>query len=102
MQHIPDFHIKALIVDEHRHAHIFRHDEVTVPEVMEVLSSDEYLTIDAKEGRIRVIGRSNNGQMLTVVLGQRAAVDVYGLVTARPASRPERKFYEEHMKGEAA
>ena len=72
------------------------------PTHRQFIDSDEYLTIDAKDGRVRVIGHAGSGRMLTVVLGQRAAPDVYGLVTARPASRPERKFYQAHMEGEAA
>ena len=88
-----DLVIKVLIVDEHRIAHIARH-QVTVEEVQEIVSGD-YVYIKAREDRWLVIGKTKAGRFLTVVVGERSGKGSYGLVTARPASREERSFYRE-------
>ena len=88
-----DLVIKVLVVDEHRIAHIARH-QVTVEEVREIVSGD-YVYIKAREDRWLVIGETKAGRFLTVVVGERSQKDSYGLVTARPASREERSFYRE-------
>ena len=98
MQHYPDFLIKALVIENDRPGHIARHDGITVDDVVEVLSGD-IVIIDAKDGRFRVIGPAADDTMWTVVIGPREAAGVYGLITARRASRPERRYYNEQMEG---
>ena len=88
-----DLVVKVLVVDEHRIAHIARH-EVTVDEVKEIVSGD-YVWIKARQDRWLLIGETKSGRFLTVVLAERSQQDTYGLVTARPASREERSFYRE-------
>lgn len=88
-----DLVIKTLIVDDHRIAHIARH-QVTIEEVQQIVSGD-YVYIKAREDRWLLIGRTKTGRFLTVVVGERSQKDTYGLVTARPASREERSFYRE-------
>lgn len=88
-----DLVIRALLVDEQRASHIARH-QVTVEEVQEVVSGD-YVYIKAREDRWLLIGKTKSGRFLTVVVGERSRKDIYGLVTARPASRQERGFYRE-------
>ena len=93
-----DLVIKVLIVDEHRIAHIARH-QVTVGEVQEIISGD-YVYIKAREDRWLVIGETKTGRLLTVVVGERSERGSYGLVTARPSSREERSFYREMVLGQ--
>lgn len=88
-----DLVIDTLVVDEHRVAHIARH-QVTIEEVQQAVSGN-YAFIQGHHGRWLVIGRTKQGRFLTVVAGERAAKNTYGLVTARPASRPERSLYRE-------
>lgn len=88
-----DLVIKTLIVDEHRIAHIARHN-VTIDEAKQIVSGD-YVHIKAREDRWILIGKTTQGRFLTVVVGERSEGDTYGLVTARPASREERSFYTE-------
>ena len=84
-------HIRRLVWDPGNIAHIARHD-VTVDEVEEVGHGDpvalrSYLT------RIVLIGPTQAGRMLAVVL-EPEGEDVYYPVTARPASRKERRYYQ--------
>lgn len=88
-----DLVIEILIVDDHRVAHIARH-QVTVAEVHEVIAGD-YAYIRGREGRWLVIGKTRQDRFLTVVVGERSEPGVFGLVTARPARRAERRFYQE-------
>lgn len=85
-----DLVIRTLIVDEHRLVHISRH-QVTIEEVQEIVSGD-YVFIQGHHERWLLIGKSSQERFLTVVVGERAQSNVYGLVTARPASREERNF----------
>lgn len=89
---------EVLIVDEHRLEHIARH-AVTLAEVQEIISGD-YAHIKAREERWLLIGQTPSGQFLTVVVGERSQKDTYGLVTARPASREERRFYQKMAQGQ--
>ena len=88
-----DLVIETLVVDEHRIDHIARH-QVTIEEVQEIVSGD-YVYIRGREGRWLLIGQTQKGRFLTVVVGERAQKNIYGLVTARPARREERSFYRE-------
>ncbi len=88
-----DLVVEILVVDEHRIEHIARH-QVTIEEVREVVSGD-YVYIQGHERRWLLIGKTEKGRFLTVVVGERTARNTYGLVTARAASREERSFYRE-------
>jgi uncharacterized DUF497 family protein len=88
--------VETLIVDEQRVAHIARHD-ITVDEVREVVSSD-YVYIQGRQDRWLLIGKTTQGRFLTVVVGEREQANTYGLVTARPARREERRLYQELVK----
>jgi uncharacterized DUF497 family protein len=88
--------VETLIVDEQRVAHIARHD-ITVDEVREVVSSD-YVYIQGRQDRWLLIGKTTQGRFLTVVVGEREQANTYGLVTARPARREERRLYHEVVK----
>jgi uncharacterized DUF497 family protein len=73
-------------------AHIARHG-VLSNEVDDVCGGD-YLVRQAYEGRLMLIGPTATGRMLAVVLEFEGEDAVYP-VTARPASRKERRLYQQ-------
>ncbi len=85
--------IRRLLWDAWNVAHIARH-AVTPEEVEEVCQGRPWTSQTYKE-RIRVIGPTRAGRMLTVILAPQADIGVYYTVTARPASRKERRAYRE-------
>lgn len=91
-----DFVIESLVVDEHRINHIARH-EISIKEVLEVVLGN-YVYIKGREDRWLLIGKTKKERFLTVVVGERAKKNTYGLVTARPSRRDERSFYKEIAK----
>lgn len=88
-----DVKIDKLIVEEDRPEHIARHN-VTEKEVKEVISA-KYVFIKGREDKWLLIGKTKTNRFLTIVVGERKQKGVFGLVTARPASREERSFYQE-------
>ena len=89
--------VVLLIWDPWNVAHNARH-EVTPDEVEEVCHDDP-MTSATYEGRLRVIGQTLAGRMLTVILAPRNGDGTYYTVTARSASRKERRFYSESQGG---
>jgi uncharacterized DUF497 family protein len=89
-------HIRHLSWDPGNIAHIALHD-VTVEEAEEVCHGDP-VTLHSYLGRIIVIGPTSAGRMLAVVLDPEGS-DVYYPVTARPASRKERRYYQQQKGG---
>ena len=85
--------IDELIIEEDRSGHIAKHN-VTIREVIEVTEHD-YAFIEGKHGRWILIGSTKRKRMLSVVIGVRRKKNVYGLITARPASKNEKGFYKE-------
>lgn len=71
-------------------AHVAQHD-VTLDEVEEVRLGDP-MSADAYAGRVMVIGPTNSGRMLAVIISH-VDNDMYDVITARPASRKERRRY---------
>lgn len=88
-----DVIVDELIIEEDRPEHIARHN-VIVEEVNEVISA-KHVFIKGREDKWLLIGKTKNNRMLTIVIGERKKKGVFGLVTARPASREERSFYQE-------
>lgn len=82
--------LKALVWDEWNLAHIARH-EVTKDEVEQAVKRDA-LWSATYANRIRLIGQTTSGRLLTVILAPKDESSYYP-VTARPASRSERKRY---------
>lgn len=82
--------ILRLIWDSWNIAHIARHG-VTQDEVEEVCHNNPLVQI-GKKGRLLIIGLSQDGKMLTVILDEEHR-GVYYPVTARAASKKERKLY---------
>jgi uncharacterized DUF497 family protein len=97
MDTVLDFVLERLEVENDRPAHVARHN-ITIDEVLEVLTGD-YIVGDGKHGRHVVIGKTQQLRFLAVVLGEREAPGTYGLITARPARRSERKAYMQIFKG---
>lgn len=83
-------YILRLVWDSWNVAHITLHG-VTQDEVEEVCHNDPLVQI-GKKGRLLVIGLNQDTKMLTVILDQES-LGVYYPVTARTASKKERKLY---------
>lgn len=90
-----DIVIEELVIEKDRLGHIAKHD-VKEAEVREVVDGD-YAYIQTKLGRWILIGKTKKGRILAVIVGPREKRGVYGLVTARPADREERSFFQEFI-----
>jgi uncharacterized DUF497 family protein len=83
--------VRRLVWNERNIAHIARH-EVTADEVEEVCHGD-FVALESYQGRLLLLGPTATGRMLGVVLEPQSEAGVYFPVTARPASRRERRYY---------
>lgn len=90
--------IRRLIWDAWNVAHIFCH-QVIPEEVEEACQSDDPYTDQGEKGRIRLVGPTARGRMLAVILDPEEEEGVYYPVTARPASRKERRLYRQQKGG---
>lgn len=77
-------------------AHIWHH-RVRISEVQEVVDGD-YLIESGHSGRIVVVGPTTAGRILAVVLEPEGS-GVFFPVTSRPASRTERRRYQDQRGG---
>lgn len=91
--------VKRLIWDAWNVAHIARHE--VVPDEVEEVCHGRPMTSQTYGERLRVVGPSRSGKMLTVILAPQEEEGVYYVVTARPASRKERRRYQELEGGES-
>ncbi|MBA2526424.1 MAG: BrnT family toxin [Pyrinomonadaceae bacterium] len=87
---------RDLLWDSGNVAHIAWHG-VTPQEVEEVCGGSA-MAVPAHRGRLILIGPTDSGRILAVVLEQETRRFFY-CVTARPASRRERREYREHLEG---
>lgn len=90
--------IKSLEWDAFNVSHIAKHD-VTVDEVEEVCMSKPHFT-EAKSNRLRAIGETSEHRVLTIILADKGNGGYY-TVSARSASRKERKLLIAARGGEA-
>lgn len=88
--------IRRLHWDPGNVTHIARHQ--VSPEEVEDACQNSPMVSQSYMGRLRVIGPTDFGRMLIVILDPESN-DVYYPVTARPASRKERRRYEEEQEG---
>ena len=91
--------LRRLIWDPGNVHHIARH-EVLPAEVEEVCGGN----VIAEQGyadRLRLVGPTLAGRMLAVVLAPEPQGGDYYVITARPASRKERRMYQERKQEEA-
>ena len=84
--------VESLIWDPSNVGHIARHN-VTLNEVEEVCQSS-FISSNSYGGRFLVVGLTQAGRALAVVV-EPSVDDRYYVVTARPASRRERRWYRE-------
>ncbi len=78
--------------------HIARKNhEATPEEVEQVVFSDTSIAGQAHSGRIRIIGQTKAGRLLTVVLDPEGD-GIWFCVTAHPPSAENRKRYKEEIK----
>lgn len=90
-------YIRRLRWDPGNIAHIARHQ--VSPREVEQVCNGEHIQRAAYAGRIMVIGLSQAGRALSVVLDPEGG-DIYYVVTARPSSRKERRIYNSAQRGE--
>lgn len=88
-----------LIWDQWNISHIARHG--ATPEEVEELATNDPIVSEAYGGRLRLIGKVAAGRVPTVIVAPKETGGYY-VVTARPASCPERRFYEQQKGGEQA
>jgi uncharacterized protein len=86
--------VRRLIWDAWNVAHIARH-QVT-PEEVEQTCHGAPETLTGKKGRLLLIGPTTAGRMIAAVL-EPLGRGVFYPVTARPASRKERRYYQEQQ-----
>lgn len=84
--------VRRLVWDAWNVAHIARHG-VTPGEAEEVCQGPHIIR-QAYKGRVMLIGPTSTGRILVVIL-EREGPETYYPVTARPASRGERRLYQE-------
>ncbi len=93
-----DIVIDELVIEDDRQEHIAKH-QINVDEVLEVVFGD-YVTGEGKEGRILLIGKTSSQRLITVIIGKRAGINKYGLVTARDVKKKEKLLYQQEFKGD--
>jgi uncharacterized DUF497 family protein len=84
--------VEQLIWEEWNVEHIARHD--VRPQEVEEVCHGQFVASATYGGRLRLIGRTANGRMLTIILAPEGEGNYYP-VTARPASRKECRRYDE-------
>lgn len=83
--------ITQLIWDDWNIDHIARHD--VAPEEVELSFSDpDAIFLQAKQGRVMILGRANK-RLITTVLNAQEIRGLYYVITARDMSKKERAFY---------
>lgn len=92
-----DVIIEEFIVESGREEHIAKHN-VLLEEVIEIVSGN-YVYIQGKLDRWLLIGKTKKERFVTVIVGERRKKNTYGLVTARPARKEEKSFYQEFTLG---
>ncbi len=86
-------YIRLLIWDTWNITHIARHQ--VIPEEVEYVCHGEPIVSDTYKKRLRVVGPTRSGRVLTVILAPEDEDGIYYPVTARPSDRKERRNYEQ-------
>ena len=89
--------VRRLLWDAWNVPHIARH--CVIPEEVEEACHGDPYTDEGKKVRVRLVGPTRSGRMLAVILDPEQEEGVYYPVTARPASRKERRLYREQKGG---
>ena len=88
--------VRKLVWDEWNIAHIARHK--VLPEEVEEICKTNCQTEDAQKGRIRITGITHAGRIISAFLDPEPQIDVYYTVSARDASKKERRSYTKWRK----
>jgi uncharacterized DUF497 family protein len=91
--------VQRLVWDDWNIAHIARHD--VVPDDVEAVCHNDPIVSATYNDRLRVIGATHGGAILTVILAPEGE-GAYYVITARPASRKERRLYQSQERGETS
>ena len=83
--------VGRLVWDEANVMHIARHE--VLPDEVEQVCHGPHIVREAYGARLMLIGPTGARRMLTLVLQPQDGGGVYRTVTARPASRRERRLY---------
>lgn len=90
--------VRLLIWDTWNVPHIARHQ--VIPEEVEQVCHGQPVTNETYKGRIRVVGTTNEGKILTVILAPEEEQGIYYVITARTADRRERNNYHQQRGAE--
>ncbi|HVC36031.1 MAG TPA: hypothetical protein VNE40_01105 [Candidatus Dormibacteraeota bacterium] len=88
--------VRQLIWDNWNIAHIARHS-VMPAEVEELCQADPQTEV-ANKGRIRITGATNKGRIISAFLDPEPDTSAYYTVSARDASKKERRSYQAWIK----
>ena len=91
-----EIHVRRLRWDAWNADHIARH--AVTPDEVEQVCQAVILASETYAGRLRLIGPTGTGRMLTIILAPEDE-GIYYTITARPASRKERRRYAEETGG---
>ncbi len=83
-------YVQELLFDDWNEDHIARHS--VIPEEVEEVCQGDLFVSRTRERRLRVIGQTEAGRYLTVILAPRGR-GVYYPITARDATAAERRLY---------
>lgn len=86
-----DMKIKRLVWDERNIAHISKY-KVRPEEVIQVCRN-KFIVLNGHSGRLIIVGITNQGRPLAVILDPEPKRDVFYPVTARSADRKERRKF---------
>ncbi len=89
--------VHRLVWDDWNIGHIARHE--VIPKEAEEVCQGDYIVRASYQGRFVLIGPTSAGRMIAVVLEPLEYAGEYYPVTARPASRKERRLYQ-NQKGD--
>jgi uncharacterized protein len=87
--------IKQLIWNEWNIAHIARHE--VVPEEVEEVFHGLYVARETYRERFLVVGQTQKGRILTIVLAQDSEEETYYPITAFTSDKKDRKWYQSIM-----
>ena len=82
--------IRVLLFDEWNEEHIARHG--IVPEEVEEVCGKRPFVSKTRQQRLRVIGQTEDGRYLTIILASRGQ-GVFYPITARDATQSERRLF---------
>ena len=83
--------ISILIWDDWNIDHIAQHD-VTPNKVEKALQDKDALFLNAKHGRVMILGKTAQ-RMLAIVMNQQENPEEFYIITARDMSKKERAYY---------